>query len=156
MGLGLYNWNTSCRTLGHRLTHTDRGGWNLAQNLITASIQREESKHRVAENSDCRDYPRLRPISNWATAPMSRSLIHHARGFAHTAVPRADTPRLPYSVQRNSRGSIPVYTDIRNAGTRYLVLIRNIQGNVNVRVTLPPFHRTCNWRTLGSHRSSTT
>jgi hypothetical protein len=31
----------------------------LAQKLISASIQREESKHRVAENPDCRDYPRL-------------------------------------------------------------------------------------------------
>ncbi|KAF9789845.1 hypothetical protein BJ322DRAFT_979385, partial [Thelephora terrestris] len=39
--------------------------------------------------------------------------------------------QLPYSIQRNSRGSIPVYTDVRNAGTRYLVLIRNVEGNVN-------------------------
>lgn len=64
--------------------------------------------------------------------------IHSTRGFAHSFVARHSPPQLPYCVQRNSRGSIPVYTDIRNAGTRYLVLIRNVQGNVNVRPTLPP------------------
>ena len=40
---------------------------------------------------------------------------------------------LPYLVRRNTKGSIPVYTDIRNGGTKYLVLIRNVEGNVNVR-----------------------
>ncbi|RPD66007.1 hypothetical protein L226DRAFT_566489 [Lentinus tigrinus ALCF2SS1-7] len=38
---------------------------------------------------------------------------------------------LPYLVRRNARGSIPVYTDIRNGGTRYLVLIRNVEGNAD-------------------------
>ncbi|KAI0781066.1 mitochondrial large subunit ribosomal protein-domain-containing protein [Trametes elegans] len=38
---------------------------------------------------------------------------------------------LPYRVPRNSNGSVPVYTDIRNGGTRYLVLIRNVQGSVD-------------------------
>ncbi|KAF9649006.1 hypothetical protein BDM02DRAFT_2002662 [Thelephora ganbajun] len=59
--------------------------------------------------------------------------IHRVRGFAHSSVPREalPVPQLPYFIQRNSRGSIPVYTDIRNAGTRYLVLIRNVEGNVN-------------------------
>ena len=37
-----------------------------------------------------------------------------------------------YFVRRNSRGSLPVYSDIRNAGTRYLVQIRNVDGRVNV------------------------
>jgi len=37
----------------------------------------------------------------------------------------------PYIVTRNSRGSLPVYSDIRNGGSRYLVLIRNVNGNVN-------------------------
>jgi hypothetical protein len=57
---------------------------------------------------------------------------HQARAFAHR-----DTQPSPYFIQRNSRGSVPVYTDVRNAGTRYLVLIRNIEGNVNVRPTPP-------------------
>ncbi|TFK62200.1 hypothetical protein BDN72DRAFT_403763 [Pluteus cervinus] len=35
----------------------------------------------------------------------------------------------PYFVPRNSQGSLPVYTDIRNGGTRYLVLVRNVDGN---------------------------
>ncbi|KAL4065379.1 ribosomal protein L49/IMG2 [Scleroderma yunnanense] len=33
-----------------------------------------------------------------------------------------------FFVRRNSRGSLPVYTDIRNGRTRHLILIRNIQG----------------------------
>ncbi|KAI1796000.1 mitochondrial large subunit ribosomal protein-domain-containing protein [Ganoderma leucocontextum] len=41
---------------------------------------------------------------------------------------------LPYLVRRNTKGSIPVYTDIRNGGTKYLVLIRNVEGNVNALV----------------------
>ncbi|THG93668.1 hypothetical protein EW145_g8314 [Phellinidium pouzarii] len=37
----------------------------------------------------------------------------------------------PYFVPRNSKGSLPVYSDIRNGGSRYLVLVKNIRGNVN-------------------------
>ncbi|RDB21170.1 54S ribosomal protein img2, mitochondrial [Hypsizygus marmoreus] len=37
----------------------------------------------------------------------------------------------PYYVPRNTRGNLPVYTDVRNGGTRYLVLIRNVDGNAN-------------------------
>lgn len=40
--------------------------------------------------------------------------------------------RYPYYVPRNTRGSLPVYSDIRNNGTRVLVLIRNVEGNVEV------------------------
>ena len=43
------------------------------------------------------------------------------------------SPPAPYSIARNSRGSLPVYSDIRNGGTRYLVLIKNIRGNIHVR-----------------------
>ena len=75
--------------------------------------------------------------------------IYRARGFAHSSVSRGapstpSAPQLPYFISRNSRGSIPVYTDVRNAGTRYLVLIRNIEGNVNVRLVFLssfPSHR---------------
>ncbi|KAF8516902.1 hypothetical protein BU17DRAFT_50326 [Hysterangium stoloniferum] len=50
---------------------------------------------------------------------------------------------LPYRVIRNSRGSLPVYSDIRNAGTRYQVQIRNVVGDANIllrdlRTTLYP------------------
>lgn len=49
----------------------------------------------------------------------------------------------PYYIPRNSRGSLPVYTDIRNGGSRHLVLIKNVQGNTNVsqEQILQPF--TC-------------
>ncbi|KIY69774.1 hypothetical protein CYLTODRAFT_452279 [Cylindrobasidium torrendii FP15055 ss-10] len=36
-----------------------------------------------------------------------------------------------YHVARNSRGSLPVYSDVRNAGSRYLVTIRNVDGTVS-------------------------
>ena len=65
--------------------------------------------------------------------------IPRARSFAHSSDVAAADPapsQLPYFIQRNSKGSIPVYTDIRNAGTRYLVLVRNVEGNVNVRPSL--------------------
>ncbi|PAV23565.1 mitochondrial large ribosomal subunit [Pyrrhoderma noxium] len=38
---------------------------------------------------------------------------------------------LPYSVPRNSNGSLPVYSDIRNGGSRYLILLKNIKGDIN-------------------------
>lgn len=53
---------------------------------------------------------------------------------AHAAT--TASPPLPYFVRRNTKGSIPVYTDIRNGGTRYQVLIRNVEGNADVRPSL--------------------
>ncbi|KAI6110021.1 mitochondrial large subunit ribosomal protein-domain-containing protein [Pisolithus sp. B1] len=47
----------------------------------------------------------------------------------------ATTPshvQRPYFVRRNTHGSLPVYTDIRNGGTRYLVQIRNVEGQAQV------------------------
>ncbi|KAF8509554.1 hypothetical protein JB92DRAFT_500684 [Gautieria morchelliformis] len=50
---------------------------------------------------------------------------------------------LPYHVLRNARGSLPLYSDIRNAGTRYQIQVRNIEGDANallrdLRATLFP------------------
>ncbi|KAI8998757.1 mitochondrial large subunit ribosomal protein-domain-containing protein [Trametes punicea] len=53
----------------------------------------------------------------------------HAQSHSAGANP-SPAPSLPYRVRRNTRGSIPVYTDIRNSGTRVLVLIRNVEGNI--------------------------
>ncbi|CAA7267920.1 unnamed protein product [Cyclocybe aegerita] len=36
-----------------------------------------------------------------------------------------------YFVPRNTRGNLPVYTDVRNGGGRQLVLVRNVEGNVS-------------------------
>ena len=38
----------------------------------------------------------------------------------------------PYFVPRNTNGEIPVYTDQVN--TKYMTLIRNVQGDVNVSI----------------------
>ena len=45
--------------------------------------------------------------------------------------------RLPYFVRRNSRGSLPVYSDIRNGGTRYLIQIRDVDGRADVSTSTP-------------------
>ncbi|KAH7103930.1 ribosomal protein L49/IMG2 [Auriculariales sp. MPI-PUGE-AT-0066] len=38
--------------------------------------------------------------------------------------------RGSYFVPRNTNGSVPVYSDIRNNGTKYLLHVRNIDGDV--------------------------
>ncbi|KAI0035743.1 mitochondrial large subunit ribosomal protein-domain-containing protein [Vararia minispora EC-137] len=66
-------------------------------------------------------------------------LYSHRAALSTVAIPAseagqqtaaASNPALPYFVPRNSRGSLPVYSDIRNGGTRHLVLIRNVQGDI--------------------------
>lgn len=52
-----------------------------------------------------------------------------------------NTVRYSYFVRRNTRGSIPVYTDIRMQ--KHLVLIRNVEGNTedlarDIKATLFP------------------
>jgi large subunit ribosomal protein L49 len=54
-------------------------------------------------------------------------LFQTARSFSQRLL------QHPYCVPRNTRGNLPVYTDIRNGGTRYLVLICNVGGNADVR-----------------------
>lgn len=54
-------------------------------------------------------------------------------------VPRPKLVQYPYYVPRNTRGSLPVYSDIRNNGTKILVLIRNVEGNVEVSALVISF-----------------
>lgn len=44
----------------------------------------------------------------------------------------ASSSHPPYLVPRNSRGTLPVYSDARNGGSRYLISIRNVEGNIKV------------------------
>ena len=48
------------------------------------------------------------------------------------APPPAAVAKHPFFVPRNSNGNLPVYSDIRNGGTRLLVTIRNVDGNASV------------------------
>ncbi|KAN0128466.1 54S ribosomal protein img2, mitochondrial [Lactarius tabidus] len=50
--------------------------------------------------------------------------------FFTSSTPAPLSPRPPYFVPRNSRGSLPIYSDIRNGGTRYLISVRNVEGNI--------------------------
>ncbi|TEB35967.1 hypothetical protein FA13DRAFT_1787424 [Coprinellus micaceus] len=55
-----------------------------------------------------------------------------AAGDAQTlAPPPSAVVKHPFFVPRNSNGNLPVYSDIRNGGTRLLVTIRNVDGNAS-------------------------
>lgn len=45
----------------------------------------------------------------------------------------APVPRFKYAVPRNTRGSLPVYTDYRAGHRKVEVQIRNIDGDARVR-----------------------
>jgi large subunit ribosomal protein L49 len=65
--------------------------------------------------------PLLRP------APLPYATVRFAsKGRPHKG------PR--YVVPRNANGNLPVYTDIRDSGSRDLTLIRNVQGEAYVRL----------------------
>ncbi|KAJ3728745.1 hypothetical protein EV361DRAFT_926803 [Lentinula raphanica] len=60
--------------------------------------------------------PRSLPAATRSlSSPTHQSVVHHK-----------------YFVPRNSNGSLPVFTDVRNGGTRLLLTIRNIDGNIPV------------------------
>lgn len=66
-----------------------------------------------------------------------RTLRHYGTQTAVTVESlRPPSTQYSYFVPRNTRGNLPVYTDVRNGGTRYLVMIRNVDGNTNVSGTL--------------------
>ncbi|KAH9997495.1 hypothetical protein BJV77DRAFT_941279 [Russula vinacea] len=68
------------------------------------------------------------PFSFAATA---RHYIHSRFLASNATSGHASSPHHPkYIVSRNSRGSLPVYSDVRNGGTRYLISIRNVEGNI--------------------------
>jgi large subunit ribosomal protein L49 len=61
-----------------------------------------------------------------------------AAGDAQTlAPPPSAVVKHPFFVPRNSNGNLPVYSDIRNGGTRLLVTIRNVDGNASVCIVPP-------------------
>ncbi|OBZ75232.1 hypothetical protein A0H81_04430 [Grifola frondosa] len=80
--------------------------------------------------------------------PRLLSSLRQARSYTQAAVPAAPVPaaaavpaqnRLAYAVPRNSRGSLPVYTDIRNGGTNRFTLLTHIVGDRDVRLSLSSF-----------------
>ncbi|KAF9483835.1 hypothetical protein BDN70DRAFT_873217 [Pholiota conissans] len=66
--------------------------------------------------------------STSASSPLPASTSTPSSPSAKTA---ATNLKLEYFVPRNTNGNLPVYTDVRNAGSRHLVLIRNVEGNLN-------------------------
>ena len=72
----------------------------------------------------------LRPtLASWYYSQRNAATT---REVVSNTVRNPNLVQYPYYLPRNSRGSLPVYPDIRNNGTRILVLIRNIEGNIEV------------------------
>jgi large subunit ribosomal protein L49 len=69
-----------------------------------------------------------------------------SRLYSQAAQQATRLVRYPYAVPRNSNGNLPVYSDIRNGGSRYMVLVRNIDGDVKVCMygTAPNHHLASN------------
>jgi hypothetical protein len=76
----------------------------------------------------------LRPIRTLRNYSQRIAVASTRDGPSNPAqqVPRTKLVQYPYYVPRNTRGSLPVYSEIRNNGTRVLVLIRNVDGNAEV------------------------
>lgn len=60
------------------------------------------------------------------------SLPHSTTPFRRLVYTGHPHKKPRYFVPRNANGNLPVYTDIRNNGTRDLTLIRNVQGEAYV------------------------
>ena len=77
---------------------------------------------------------RLPPPIPFSFPGITNRLSIHSRLFASNAAsgPAPPSHRPTYNVPRNSRGTLPVYSDIRNGGTRYLISVRNVDGNIKV------------------------
>ena len=106
--------------------------------------------------------------NHWApdsAAPSSSSAssspiqTRNASQTASTHPGSQSNPQPSYHIPRNSRGSLPVYSDIRNGGTRYQVLVRNVQGNTPVSANIAPaflvsfFSNTCHINNNGKRLS---
>ncbi|EIM90221.1 uncharacterized protein STEHIDRAFT_52267 [Stereum hirsutum FP-91666 SS1] len=63
-----------------------------------------------------------RPLSQQAALPTTAT--------QQLLLPRVKPVQHPYFLDRNSRGSLPVYTEIRAQGAKHTVLIRNVEGNI--------------------------
>jgi len=79
-----------------------------------------------------------RPLSLSFSGITSRYSLH-SRFFASDTASGSAPPshRHTYFVPRNSRGSLPVYSDVRNGGTQYLISVRSVQGNIKVCDPVP-------------------
>ncbi|KDQ60649.1 hypothetical protein JAAARDRAFT_31619 [Jaapia argillacea MUCL 33604] len=53
------------------------------------------------------------------------------RYYSQAASTQPALVRYPYFVSRNSRGSLPVYSDIRNGGGRYFIIVKDVDGDLN-------------------------
>ncbi|KAJ1960697.1 mitochondrial 54S ribosomal protein img2 [Dipsacomyces acuminosporus] len=66
-----------------------------------------------------------------STGSFARAFESTSAGTANSASTQApELVTYPYFVQRTRFQSLPVYTDIKNGGTRKLTLVRRIEGDI--------------------------
>jgi len=58
--------------------------------------------------------------------------LANTRSLSQTSAVLSTPPKPAYFVPRNSRGNLPVYTDVRNNGDRHFVIVRNVDGSAEV------------------------
>lgn len=95
---------------------TSLGQWYVPRNFLlldVAQMTRQMLKSIIQP---------LRSVRCYSVAP-----AHASQAQKPTVV------RYPYFVSRTPNGTLPVYSDIRN--TKYILLIRNVAGDINVCVT---------------------
>lgn len=85
-------------------------------------------------------YRQLKPRITWQRRFLTQGLLQSSSTpppSLLTSSPSAskNLQEKPYYVPRNSKGNLPVYSDIRNAGSRPLVHIRNVEGDISVRLS---------------------
>ena len=89
-------------------------------------------RHQFLRRS-ARAYSQAVPETGSAQAKSPKTTVTKAavEAAAAPAAEDANAVRHSYYVRRNTRGSIPVYTDVR-MNNRYLTIIRNVEGKLEV------------------------
>lgn len=90
------------------------------------SLLRRQIAHKLPRNTRCFSAIEVSGVAGTpAAAPPTPAQ-------STPSAPSVRSEKREYFVPRNTKGNLPVYTDVRNAGSRHLVLIRNIEGNASV------------------------
>lgn len=107
---------------------------------LRATVMNSNSTTPAAPRSPPLPIMRLPPPIPFSFSGIHSRVSIHSRFFASNAASGPAPPShrpATYFVPRNSRGSLPVYSDIRNGGTQYLISVRNVGGNIKVGDPIP-------------------
>ena len=112
--------------------------------LLSEVAKQPSSTPQMVENASSAQRPKSQKIRAEREAPKLKKSAKKRPPVAWPQRPGQDPAEMtthlrktaieyPYFVPRNSNGCVPVYSDFKNNKTREITLIRNVEGNVNVR-----------------------